>query len=120
MKWIVSTILIAVLSYVSGLLDILPWYSFVVCAFIVALITSLKPGTAFLSGFVGLFVLWFILCFKIDNGNQHILSEKVANILPLNGSSIALMIVSAFVGGLLGGMGALSGGFARSVFKRKA
>ena len=119
MKWIISTILIAVLSYFFGLLDMLPWYSFVMCAFIVVLIISLKPGAAFLSGFVGLFVLWFILCFIKDNANQHILSVKVANILPLNGSSILLIIVSAFISGLLGGMGALSGSLAVRAFERK-
>jgi hypothetical protein len=118
MKWLISTVLIAVLSYVSGLLNALPWYSFVFCAFIIAFIVSLKSGAAFLSGFVGVFVLWFILCFKIDSANQHLLATKVANILPLNGSPVMLIILSAFIGGLLGGMSALSGSLAANAFKR--
>jgi hypothetical protein len=113
MKWFISTVLIAGLSYALGWVDALPWYSFVFGAFVIAFIFSLKKGAAFFSGFMGVGVLWFVLCFKIDSANQHILSTKVANILPLSGSHTMLIILSAFIGGLLGGMSALCGSLLR-------
>jgi hypothetical protein len=41
------------------------------------------------------------------------LSTKVANILPLGGSYIALIVVTATVGALLGGLASLTGSFVR-------
>ncbi|MDR0794284.1 MAG: hypothetical protein LBE82_13330 [Chitinophagaceae bacterium] len=114
MKWFISTVLIAGLSYLLGMQNALPWYSFVFGAFIIAVIISLKKGAAFFSGFIGVGVLWFVLCFKIDSANQHILSTKVANILPLSGSHTMLIILTAFIGGLLGGMSALTGSLLRN------
>lgn len=114
MKFIVSIVLTALLSFTAGLFaNILPWYSFVFCAFVVAIVIHQKPLWAFLSGFAALFLLWGILASVIDEKNQHILSAKVANILPLSGSYILLILVTAFVGGLLAGFAALAGCYVR-------
>jgi hypothetical protein len=49
-----------------------------------------------------------------DVANAHLLSSKVAQILPLGGSYVVLILVTALVGGLLGGFAALTGAYLRS------
>ena len=115
MKFLVATALTALLSFAIGLFTFLPWFSFVICALIVALAVHQKPFKAFGSGFIAVFVLWIILAAILDSANEHLLAKKVATILPLGGSHIALIILTGFVGGLLAGMGALTGSFLRKV-----
>ncbi|MFL9484414.1 hypothetical protein ACI6Q2_16655 [Chitinophagaceae bacterium LWZ2-11] len=113
MKFVVSIILTALLSYAIGLFTSLPWYSFVFCSFITALAIHQKPMKAFFAGFLALFLLWGILAWIIDAANDSILSKKVAEILPLSGSSFLLIFVTALVGGLLAGCSALTGSYLR-------
>jgi hypothetical protein len=114
MKFIVALLLTALLSFAIGLFQFLPWYSFVFCAFVVAIVVHQKPWKAFVSGFIALFVLWIILAAIIDAANDHLLAKKIASILPLGGSPIALLVVTGVVGGLVAGMGALTGSYLRS------
>ena len=111
MKLLVAIILTALLSFVSGLY--LPWWSIAIAAFIAVLLVPLASGKAFLAGFGGVFVLWFLLALWIDVKNQHILSKKIAEIFPLGGSSVAIILVTAIIGALVGGLGALSGSYLR-------
>ncbi|MGB8192543.1 MAG: hypothetical protein WCF67_11525, partial [Chitinophagaceae bacterium] len=79
MKFLISILLIALLSFTIGLY--LPWWSLALVAFVVAALIHQRAGKAFLSGFLALFLLWGILAFIIDQQNQHILSQKVAQLL---------------------------------------
>ncbi|TBR19751.1 MAG: hypothetical protein EPO57_02380 [Chitinophagaceae bacterium] len=114
MKFFVASLLTILLSFISGLY-IEFWWFFVVIAFGVALLVHQKPWKAFLSGFLALFLLWGSLSYWIDLKNDGILSAKIAVLLPLGGSSILLIIVTAFIGGLLAGLSALSGAYVRKV-----
>jgi hypothetical protein len=112
MKILVAIILIALLSFVGGLY--LPWWSIAIAAFVPVLLIPLTSGRAFLAGFAGVFLLWFLLALWIDVKNQHILSKKIAEIFPLGGSSIAIILVTAVIGGLVGGLGATCASFLRN------
>jgi hypothetical protein len=114
MKFLVCTLLIALLAYTLGLF--LPWWTIAVAAFIIPLIIYQRPGWSFLSGFSAIFFLWALLSWIITSSNNNILAPKIATILPLGGSVFALVIVTAFVGALVGGLAALSG----SLVSRKA
>ena len=113
MKFIVSVLLIALLSFAIGLY--LPWWTIAVVAFIVTALIHQRPLRAFLAGFIALFLLWGVLAFIVDISNQHILSQKIAHVLPLGGSYILLIVVTGFIGGLVGAFGALSGSYLRTV-----
>ena len=113
MKFFISVLLIALLSFTTGLFVMLPWWSFTICACVVAIAIPQKPFKSFLSGFVALFLLWGGIAFVIDNKNQHLLSTKVANLLPLNGNYFLLIILTAFIGALVAGLAALSGSYVR-------
>lgn len=110
MKFITALLLTALLSYAACLF--FPWWSIAVAALCVAVFMHQKPANAFISAFLALFLLWAIQCFIIDMQNEHLLSRKVAAILPLGGSSIGIILVTAFVGALVAGLAALTGSFA--------
>ena len=114
-KFLIGTIVSALLAYAIGIYGNLPWWSFVISNFIVAILIVQSPWKAFLSGALGVGLLWLILALIIDNQNGHLLSSKVANILTLKGSTTALIAITAFVGFILGGLSSLSGSFARKV-----
>lgn len=118
MRFLLAALLIALLAYVAGLF--LPWWALAIVAFGVALLVPQSGWAAFGSGFTGIFVLWAVLAFWIDSKNDSLLSQKVAELLPLGGSSFLLALVSAFVGALVGGFAALSGGLLRNLFSTQA
>lgn len=109
MKFIIALLLTALLGYLFPLF--LPWWSFAITSFIVAVFIHQRPWKAFLAGFTALLLLWGIYAVVIDDANQHILSTKVARILPFNGSYVALIITTAIIGGSLSGMAALTGSY---------
>ena len=97
MKFVVVLLLTALLGYAAPLY--FSWGGFAVTSFIIALVIHQKAFIAFIAGFLGLFLLWLFLTLIIDNANQHILSHKIALLLPLNGSSLALIIITSLIGG---------------------
>lgn len=113
MKFFSAVFLTAFLAFTIGLFTTLPWWSFVFTSFLVAMAVHQKVGKAFLSGFLGLFLLWSILALLKDFANEHLLSIKVAKILPLGGSYWILIFITGLIGGLVSGLAAISGSTAR-------
>src|SRR5207253_10813250 len=109
MKFIVALVLTALLGYLLPIF--LPWWSFAITSFLIAVFIHQRPWSSFLAGFTALLLLWGIYATIIDNTNRHILSTKVAQILPFNGSYTVLIITTAIIGGLLSGMAALTGSY---------
>ena len=118
MKFFNSFLLTALLSFIAGIY-ISYWWFFAVVAFLVAALIHQKGYKAFLAGFLSLFILWFVLAFWMDLANEGMLSVKIASLLPLGGSKWLLMIVTAFIGGLIAGFAALSGSYLRSSNPKK-
>ena len=112
-KFLMATIVSALLAYAIGIYGNLPWWSFVISNFIIAIAIDQKPLKALISGALGVGLLWLTLALMIDQQNGHLLSTKVANILPLKGSTSALIAITAFVGFILGGLSSLSGSYVR-------
>lgn len=111
MKIFVALLLTIILAFVAGLY--LPWWSIALAAFIVAALIRQTPFRSFLSGFLGLLILWGGLAQWIDIKNKGLLSQKIATIIPLGGSAFLLVLVTAFLGALVAGMAALSGSYLR-------
>src|ERR1041385_42264 len=111
MKILVAILLTALIAWVAGIW--LPWWSIAIVALLVAIIIPQRAGRAFLSGFLGIFILWCLLALWIDIKNQGILASKIAAVLPLGGSAILLILVTGIIGGLVGAFGAMSGSYLR-------
>jgi hypothetical protein len=111
MKFIAAILLTSLLSFVSGLF--LPWWGIAISAFMVSLFVPQGRGRSFLSGFVGVFIIWCTLAWWIDFRNNSILSHKIAEILPLGGSVFSLVLLTSFIGALVGGFAGLTGSYLR-------
>jgi len=111
MKFITIVLLTALLGYAAPLY--FTWWSFAITSFVVTLLIHQKAYAAFISTFLGLFLLWGIMAMIIDNANNHLLSTKIATVLPLHGSSSLLIFITALVGALVSGFAGLAGGLAR-------
>ena len=96
-----------------GVYSSFPWWSFAITSLVVSVSIHQKPGKAFLSGFLGLFLLWAVMALVKDAANEHLLSSKVAHILPLGGSYLVLILVTGIIGGLVSGLAALTGSYLR-------
>ncbi len=112
MKFLVAILLTALLAFISGLF--LPWWCIAITSLLVAVLVHQKAGKAFLSGLLGVFILWAGLAWWIDMKNNGVLSKKIASVLPLGGNSLVLILVTGLIGGLVAGMAAMSGSFLRA------
>jgi len=110
MKFIVSVLVIALLSLAVGLF--LPWWTIAVVAFVVNSLIPQNPLRSFLSGFTALFLLWGALAWLISSNNEHLMASKVALILKM-GNPIILILATAIIGALVAGFAALAGSFVR-------
>ena len=109
----VTILLSAIACFAIGIYGTLPWWSFVVTNFIIALAIPQKPLVSFLTGALGVGAIWAGLATGIDMANNHLLSSKVAQILPLNGSYVLLIVITAFIGFILGGFASLTAAYLR-------
>ncbi|MDI9358672.1 MAG: hypothetical protein QM528_06975 [Phycisphaerales bacterium] len=111
-SFIKTSILSVFISLLLGLsTNIFPWWSFAVAVFIIHCFFKQGHFLSFLSGFMSIFILWFCIALVMDVRNNHILSQKIASLFYMNGSSIMLIIVTGLIGGILGGLAALTGSF---------
>jgi len=99
-------LIILVLSVLCGF--VLPWWVSAVVAFIAALIWGKKPVITFVAGFGGLFAAWTILALIKSLPNNNVLAGRVATLFHLP-HWFFVLLVTALIGGLVGGLSALSG-----------
>lgn len=116
MKFLTQLILIALSAYLAEL--IFPWWTVAICGFMVAALIPSGGPKAFLSGFLGVGLLWLGAALFFSTRTDYILTDRVAELMQL-GNSFILILLSALVGGLAGGMGALSGSLLRKVLRHK-
>jgi len=89
-----------------------------VIAFVAALWIGKKPGWALLAGFGGVFIAWIILALIKSLPNDNILASRVATLFQLP-NWILLLLVTGFIGGVVGGLAALSGALVKKAFGKK-
>ena len=111
MKFIISLILTAILSFAACLF--LPWWSIAIAAFVVAALIPQKPGKAFITGFISLFLLWGGLSFWISNNNDHILAHKIAVLMLKMDNPYLLILATGLIAALVAGFAALAGSYLR-------
>lgn len=112
MKPTITTILIMLFSFLSCLY--FPWWSIAVVAFLVALIIPQRPWASFLTAFFALFILWGFLSLIISINNGNILADRVSLLIFKTQSTFLLILVTAFIGALVAGLGGLTASFLRT------
>jgi hypothetical protein len=116
MKFIIQVVVIALSSYVAE--QFFPWWCVVICAFLTTLLTPTDNLTAFLSGFAAISFLWMLVAAIIDVKTKALLSSKITPFFGLQ-SPIIMILLTGLVGGIAGGLGALSGHQFRVLLFRK-
>lgn len=111
MRGLVIFLIIGVLSFIAGLF--LPWWSVALVAFIVSVAVGERPGSAFLTAFLAVFLFWFGYSYFQDLANDSILSSRISFLFLGTQSPILMNLVTGLVGGLVAGMGGLTGAFLR-------
>lgn len=108
MRFFLSTLLIAVLSFLIAIYLMLPWWSFALIAFIITLVIPNTLWRSFFSGFLAIFSLWALLALWINIKNEGLLTGKIAALFGLEGAGGLMVIISAFIGGLIAGLASMS------------
>ena len=107
----IQIILIAVLSLLAQL--VLPWWSLAIIAFLVCLWRSSSAGQSFFAGFYGVALVWLVYAFILHSRTDGIFTGRMGELLFKTNNASLPVIVTAIVGGLVGGLAGLSGYFVR-------
>ena len=92
MKFLVSVLLIAIVSFVACIY--LPWWSIAIVAFLVIILIPQKALHAFMAGFVAIFISWSVIAFNISYKNDHIIVHKISMIILKINSPLALVVIT--------------------------
>jgi hypothetical protein len=103
MKFLIQLIAISIVAFILELF--MPWWCIAIAAFAAGF--ALKSKVNFLAGFLGIALLWLIKVWILDATASAPLAERVAAIFSLNKPT--LMLVTALIGGLVGGFAAMTG-----------
>ncbi len=103
MKFFIQFIAIIIVAFILELF--MPWWCIAIAAFAAGY--ALKSSANFLAGLIGIALLWLIKAWMLDASSAAPLAERVAAIFSL--SKPLLLVVTALIGGLVGGFAAMSG-----------
>ena len=115
MKFLISFILIGAFSF--AVCTYFPWWSIAIVSFIVCLSIPQSALSAFLAGFFSTGLLWLCICYYISNNNNHLLAGKISLLILHSTNPFMLILVTGLIGGLISGLGALSGNLFRPIGK---
>lgn len=131
MRFLLRFILILATAY--GLQLFLPFWAVALAAFVVGLALSQRrkkrgygkvppPAYAFWAGFLAVGLLWGIKAFMLDRGNESLLSPQIAELIlgkPTGGGPLIMIGITALLGALLGGFGAMTGNLLGEAIKNR-
>jgi hypothetical protein len=112
--WLLPILILVLAS--AAQLD-LPWWSLAAVAFVVSLAIADSGKVAFWVGFAGAGLSWLLPAAWLAYQNDGLLAHRVAQLLPLGGSPVALVAVAGLVAGLVGGLSGLAGVWLRQAFR---
>ncbi|AXT19534.1 hypothetical protein D7030_10300 [Flavobacteriaceae bacterium AU392] len=112
-KSFVLTLILAIL-----LSQFLPWWSVMLASFISGFSISLKKASVFFTPFLSIAVFWMGYAWYLGSNNDFILAKKIAVLLPLNGNSVLLLLITGIIGGVAAGMSGFFATECRKLFKK--
>lgn len=113
MRFTLQVLVILILASIFELL--LPWWSIAIAAFLGGL--TFRTNLNFLAGFVGIAALWLLMALIIDLSAAAPLTQRVADIF-MGISTTTLLLVTATIGGLVGGFASMAGSALRKPKKK--
>ena len=86
----------------------LPWWSILIAGFIAGVSVNNKPWYSWWGGFLGASLLWGIYAIYLNYLNHGILATKMGQLFGNLPSSV-IILLTALVGGIYGGLGGVTG-----------
>lgn len=116
-NFLLAFLFILIISYALQLF--LPWWIVVLVALLAGFTIKQKTWAAFAAGFASVFVLWSMYAFILSSANNHLLADQIAELMkPLTGSNRnMLFVITGTLGGLVGGLGCVTGNIAAGLKK---
>ena len=131
MRFLLRIILVAGLAFLAQ--SFLPFWSAAIAGFVVGFLLSERKKRrmfgkkqasprSFFAGFIALFLLWGIMAWMADSANESLLSEKIHALItgggePFMAAGYILVLVTAMIGGLIGGFSTLTGNLLGEIVK---
>lgn len=115
MRQLIIIIVTALLAWLASYS--FAWWMVAVIPFLIAVVWQLKPGWAFLNGFLSIGLLWLYLILKTDFANEQMLSQRMSQLFGLGYAPFTA--VNILLGALVGGLGGWSGASMWKLFKQK-
>jgi hypothetical protein len=100
----------------------LPWWTLVPTVFFLSFWLSKTTKSAFLTPFFAVFLLWMTLSFYYSAENEHILSQRVAELFGLGDSSFSwiwIVLLGPLPGAITAGFAGVSGNLTKQLFLKK-
>lgn len=114
-KYLIVAVSIIALSYLAGIW--LPWWVITAVSGVVSFLSGLRPAQSFWVSFFSGVILWGGLAYYADFKNSGILSAQIGELfggLP----GIAQVGITALLGGVVAGLGGLTGSTFRRLITR--
>jgi len=98
-----------VIVFVTGLIDSLPWWSFIIPIALLGILLNLLKWNinSFSIGFLAGFIIWSGINFYLDRTGNGIMLNKISELLLTN--KLVLLMVAGLIGGLLSGLALYTG-----------
>ena len=116
MTFIARLLLIAGLGFLCSMY--LPWWTLLMISALLGFLITGNNFNVFLSGFLGIGLLWLITAWKVDIETSSIISSKMIRNFPFDDINL-LIVLTGFLGGCIGGFGAMTGNSFRQLFIKK-
>lgn len=108
-------LIILILSFASGYF--LPWWIVAIISFLTALIIGTTAKSSFWQAFIAVLIVWIVLALFKSIPNDHIMATRIAHLFHLPSWGY-ILAVTGILGGLVGGMSALSGLLLKRAFQK--
>lgn len=111
----IRLIIIAVTSLLAQF--ILPWWSIAIVAFMVCFWGSRNAGGAFIEGFAGIAIVWFVYAGLIHFRTEGVFTGRMGLLIVKSSSPIVMLLVTPVLGGIVGGLAGMAGYFFRQAVR---
>ena len=95
-----------------------PWWVVALIGFIVSYAFITHAGKAFLAGLIAVSLVWIITAVISDSGNQISVADTMSEVIGGVSSTIVILL-TGLIGGIVCGLGAMTGVYARLILKPK-
>jgi general stress protein CsbA len=116
MKYFLGVLGIIILGFITQ--TFFAWWSIVLVAAIIGASIKLNNAQSYLMGFLGVFLLWGVYAAFRNNANDGILAGKMGVLFEGIGA-FQVVLITALLGGIIGGFGALTGRLGRKLLDKE-